>query len=107
MGVLHKTKARAAEHHATMTAPSLVASTSPGRNTSKYPRFGKRGAPQAFPSKLYEILEGENPDIVGWTDTGRGFEVRLCVLSGRLLSPSTGGMDLLCLTFPDPVEREG
>lgn len=32
---------------------------------------------QAFPSKLYEILEGENPDIIGWTATGRGFEVRL------------------------------
>lgn len=30
---------------------------------------------QAFPSKLYEILEGENPDIIGWTATGRGFEV--------------------------------
>lgn len=33
---------------------------------------------QAFPSKLYEILEGENPDIIGWTATGRGFEVGLC-----------------------------
>lgn len=53
-------------------APAAAASASPA---SKYPRFGKRGAPQAFPSKLYEILEGENPDIVGWTATGRGFEV--------------------------------
>ncbi|CAM9248751.1 unnamed protein product [Ectocarpus sp. 13 AM-2016] len=53
------------------TAAAAVASPA-----SKYPRFGKRGAPQAFPSKLYEILEGENPDIVGWTATGRGFEVR-------------------------------
>lgn len=54
--------------------------------TAKYPRFGKRGAPQAFPSKLYEILEGENPDIVGWTKTGRGFEVREYVYIG-LLAP--------------------
>lgn len=61
---------------------SAVVSAAPGSSGSsgsggaKYPRFGKRGAPQAFPSKLYEILEGENPEIVGWTKTGRGFEVR-------------------------------
>ncbi|CAN0380496.1 unnamed protein product [Ectocarpus sp. 12 AP-2014] len=63
------------------TAPAAAAAAPTTAATaaspaSKYPRFGKRGAPQAFPSKLYEILEGENPDIVGWTATGRGFEVR-------------------------------
>lgn len=104
MGVLHKTKARAAEHHATMTAPSLVASTSPGRNTSKYPRFGKRGAPQAFPSKLYEILEGENPDIVGWTETGRGFEVRLYVkcVGQVVVTLFEWRMVLICCMFLGP-----
>eukprot|EP00752_Nemacystus_decipiens_P007356 g6578.t1 len=56
-------------------APASSASSSTAA-VSKYPRFGRRGAPQAFPSKLYEILEGENPDIIGWTATGRGFEVR-------------------------------
>ncbi|CAN0246588.1 unnamed protein product [Ectocarpus sp. 12 AP-2014] len=59
---------------AAAAAPTAAAAAA--SPASKYPRFGKRGAPQAFPSKLYEILEGENPDIVGWTATGRGFEVR-------------------------------
>ncbi|CBN77123.1 Heat Shock transcription factor [Ectocarpus siliculosus] len=59
---------------AAVAAPTVAAAAA--SPASKYPRFGKRGAPQAFPSKLYEILEGENPDIVGWTATGRGFEVR-------------------------------
>lgn len=86
MGVLHKHKRDAAAAAAAAAAaqartPSPVASaiSSPSDGGSgggaKYPRFGKRGAPQAFPSKLYEILEGENPEIVGWTQTGRGFEV--------------------------------
>lgn len=76
MGVVHKVKRAAAAFESQMAAntPSPVASPA-SVSVSKYPRFGKRGAPQAFPSKLYEILEGENPDIVGWTSTGRGFEV--------------------------------
>lgn len=69
MGLVHKAKrASAAQASSSLPSTSLV--------SAKYPRFGKRGAPQAFPSKLYEILEGENPEIVGWTETGRGFEVR-------------------------------
>lgn len=59
-----------------LVSASSGSSGSGGGGGAKYPRFGKRGAPQAFPSKLYEILEGENPEIVGWTKTGRGFEVR-------------------------------
>lgn len=76
MGVVHKVKRAAAAAESQMnsnTPPPVPASSA--TPISKYPRFGKRGAPQAFPSKLYEILEGENPEIVGWTATGRGFEV--------------------------------
>ncbi|CAM9742469.1 unnamed protein product, partial [Choristocarpus tenellus] len=65
------------------TGGSVVAKPNHGREQqahtpryTKYPRFGKRGAPQAFPSKLYEILDEEDPAIVGWTTTGKGFEVR-------------------------------
>ncbi|CAN0018013.1 unnamed protein product, partial [Scytosiphon promiscuus] len=92
MGVVHKVVRKAASFESQMAAanrrtpsPPAVPSPPPAATTpvsstapavSKYPRFGKRGAPQAFPSKLYEILEGENPEIVGWTATGRGFEVR-------------------------------
>ncbi|CAM9881524.1 unnamed protein product, partial [Laminaria digitata] len=84
MGVVHKVKRAAAAFESQMAASSSSSSSSTPSpvaspasiSVSKYPRFGKRGAPQAFPSKLYEILEGENPDIVGWTSTGRGFEVR-------------------------------
>lgn len=49
---------------------------------------------QAFPSKLYEILEGENPDIIGWTATGRGFEVRRCFCRSfaRALGVASGGL---------------
>ena len=76
MGLVHKVKRAAAAFESQMAASSpLPVASSPSVSVSKYPRFGKRGAPQAFPSKLYEILEGENPDIVGWTSTGRGFEV--------------------------------
>jgi hypothetical protein len=37
----------------------------------RYPRFGKRGAPQAFATKLFELLKHEPPEIVGWTDAGQ------------------------------------
>ncbi|CAM9165504.1 unnamed protein product [Ectocarpus sp. 8 AP-2014] len=69
-----RTPSSSAAPAAAAAAPTAAAAAA--SPASKYPRFGKRGAPQAFPSKLYEILEGENPDIVGWTATGRGFEVR-------------------------------
>jgi hypothetical protein len=36
----------------------------------RYPRFGKRGAPQAFATKLFELLKHEPPEIVGWTAAG-------------------------------------
>ncbi|KAL7517561.1 hypothetical protein ACHAWX_002478 [Stephanocyclus meneghinianus] len=41
-----------------------------------YPRTGKRGVPQQFPRKLYEMLEIETGSFsVGWTATGRGFQI--------------------------------
>lgn len=82
MSLGHKTKRADA-------AQTNKASSVSSSNT-KYPRFGKRGAPQAFPSKLYEILEGENPEIVGWTPTGRGFEVRLLTCVTLVAQPVNG-----------------
>lgn len=45
-------------------------------NTQKYPRTGKRGAPQVFPRKLYEILMNEPSEIVSWTDAGDAFLIK-------------------------------
>jgi len=42
----------------------------------KYPRTGKRGAPQAFARKLYEILESETCDCASWNDAGNAFFVK-------------------------------
>ena len=39
-----------------------------------YPRTGKRGVPQQFPRKLYEMLEFESGSLsVDWVANGRGF----------------------------------
>ncbi|CAN0078119.1 unnamed protein product, partial [Discosporangium mesarthrocarpum] len=40
------------------------------------PRVGKRGAPQAFARKLYEILATESRDVIGWNKAGTAFHVR-------------------------------
>jgi hypothetical protein len=41
-----------------------------------YPRTGKRGVPQQFPRKLYEMLELEAGSFsVDWIATGRGFSI--------------------------------
>jgi len=42
----------------------------------KYPRTGKRGAPQAFAHKLYEILEAESTEVIAWSGTGRAFFIK-------------------------------
>mmetsp|Transcript_15085 Transcript_15085/g.19780 ORF Transcript_15085/g.19780 Transcript_15085/m.19780 type:complete len:309 (+) Transcript_15085:130-1056(+) len=36
-------------------------------------KTGRRGAPQAFARKLYEILEVESPDYISWNDAGTAF----------------------------------
>ncbi|KAL7537023.1 hypothetical protein ACHAWF_005636 [Thalassiosira exigua] len=47
-----------------------------------YPRTGKRGVPQQFPRKLFEMLEAEsitprtsNSAIVNWSSSGRAFRI--------------------------------
>jgi len=42
----------------------------------KYPRTGKRGAPQVFPRKLYEILSNESSRIIAWTESGTSFVIK-------------------------------
>ena len=43
------------------------------RPEQKYPRTGKRGAPQVFPRKLYQILQNEKDETVRWTKGGHSF----------------------------------
>jgi len=43
---------------------------------SAYPRTGKRGAPQVFARKLYQILEEENTDSACWNELGNAFFVK-------------------------------
>lgn len=43
-------------------------------DAAKYPRTGRRGAPQVFPRKLYEILTDEQ-DTISWTKNGKSFVI--------------------------------
>jgi len=58
-------------------AAAAPASDSPHgpRPNRLYPRTGKRGAPQAFPRKVYEILSEQPPAIVSWNTSGRSFSI--------------------------------
>mmetsp|Transcript_83053 Transcript_83053/g.240329 ORF Transcript_83053/g.240329 Transcript_83053/m.240329 type:complete len:225 (-) Transcript_83053:111-785(-) len=52
--------------------------------TLSYPRTGKRGVPQQFPRRLYEMLESEtklaeqDPDeayVISWSESGKAFRI--------------------------------
>lgn len=52
--------------------------------TLNYPRTGKRGVPQQFPRRLYEMLESETkvaesqPNdvfVISWSDSGKTFRI--------------------------------
>ena len=56
-----------------------------------YPRTGKRGVPQQFPRRLYEMLQSESKllkgssdheDIIAWSDSGKAF----CILDVPMFS---------------------
>lgn len=49
-----------------------------------FPRTGKRGVPQQFPRRLYEMLDGEtkcielsskHPKIISWSTSGKAFRI--------------------------------
>lgn len=49
-----------------------------------YPRTGKRGVPQQFPRRLYEMLQSESKllenssnheDVIAWSDSGKAFRI--------------------------------
>lgn len=59
-----------------ITSQPRSTTTSISGSTMKYPRTGKRGAPQVFPRKLFEILENEHNDIISWNETGDSFVIK-------------------------------
>jgi hypothetical protein len=38
-----------------------------------YPRTGRRGAPQVFPRKLYQMMNEAPEDVITWTPQGKSF----------------------------------
>mmetsp|Transcript_35576 Transcript_35576/g.72780 ORF Transcript_35576/g.72780 Transcript_35576/m.72780 type:complete len:114 (+) Transcript_35576:20-361(+) len=57
---------------------------------SNYPRTGKRGVPQQFPRKLFEMLDMESNRIrsgcVAWSSCGRAFRIAdVAVFSEEIL----------------------
>jgi hypothetical protein len=61
--------------------------SSPNKNSLaslSFPRTGKRGVPQQFPRRLYEMLDGEtqllaasadHPKVISWSDSGNAFRI--------------------------------
>lgn len=49
---------------------------SPAAGGLALPRVGKRGAPQAFARKLYEILTTESTSVIAWNEQGTAFHVK-------------------------------
>lgn len=47
-----------------------------GTAAAALPRVGKRGAPQAFARKLFEILTTESHAVIAWNDDGTAFHVK-------------------------------
>lgn len=56
----------------------------PSMSSLSYPRTGKRGVPQQFPRRLFEMLESEanliasdanHCNIISWSDSGKAFRI--------------------------------
>lgn len=56
-----------------------------------YPRTGKRGVPQQFPRRLFEMLQSESnsgePSIISWSDSGNAFRIVDANLFATLILP--------------------
>ena len=65
-----------------------------------YPRTGKRGVPQQFPRKLYEMLEIEAGSYsVDWIATGRGFRITNVEYFSEVVLPKCLRYDVIALCF--------
>jgi HSF-type DNA-binding len=64
--------------------PSNTANNDTAASSLHYPRTGKRGVPQQFPRRLYEMLQSESklieesadhPKIIFWSESGKAFRI--------------------------------
>ena len=59
---------------------------------SNYPRTGKRGVPQQFPRKLFDMLEMESKRLrggcVAWSNCGRAFRIADVALFSEEILPA-------------------
>lgn len=64
--------------------PANTANTETAVASLHYPRTGKRGVPQQFPRRLYEMLQSESklieasadhPKIIFWSESGKAFRI--------------------------------
>lgn len=69
-----------------ITSPTITTTTTTSSLAYfPFPRTGKRGVPQQFPRRLYEMLEGEaklmeidpvhHRRIISWSDSGKAFRI--------------------------------
>jgi len=63
-------------------------------NGASYPRTGKRGVPQQFPRRLYNMLEAESQlhpsspeSLISWSQTGKAFRIEDVTLFSTLVLP--------------------
>jgi hypothetical protein len=66
-------------------------------NDLAYPRTGKRGVPQQFPRRLYNMLESEaqlqleqrsdSDSLIAWSETGKAFRIDDVNLFSTLVLP--------------------
>ena len=59
-----------------MEVRTSKASSCASSDVRKYPRTGKRGAPQAFPRKLFELMQAEDAGVISWDPEGSSFLIR-------------------------------
>jgi hypothetical protein len=87
-----------------------------------YPRTGKRGVPQQFPRRLYEMLQSESEllksssdyeDIIAWSDSGKAFRIlNVSAFSSNILpkyfrtskfSSFQRNLNLVSISYPGPI----
>ena len=79
-------------HNNLLTPHTMMKQQEQVTDKSNYPRTGKRGVPQQFPRKLFEMLDVESNRIrrgsgcVAWSSCGRAFRIAdVAVFSEEIL----------------------
>lgn len=63
------------------------------KNVPSYPKTGKRGVPQQFPRRLYNMLESESQlqqtaeNLISWSESGKAFRIEDVTLFSTTVLP--------------------